>query len=157
MIIMDLETIKEQVFNVVGAIYSVHQELGPGLNERIYQEGLELELKLNNIPFSRELMVHPKYKGSEVKSEYRIDFLCHNDIIVECKALPELINIHRAQLFNYMRLLKKPCGVLANFYPISAEVERYFFDENQNEIVSWNGRVINLARSITRPSHRIIK
>ncbi|MBQ1722383.1 MAG: GxxExxY protein, partial [Muribaculaceae bacterium] len=56
---MILEAIKKDVFNVVGAIFSVHQELGPGLNEHVYQEGLELELKFNNIPFSREITIHP--------------------------------------------------------------------------------------------------
>jgi GxxExxY protein len=154
---MILEAIKKDVFNVVGAIFSVHQELGPGLNEHVYQEGLELELKFNNIPFSREITIHPEYKGTKMKAEYRIDFLCHNNIIIECKAIPELTNINRAQLFNYMRLMQKPCGVLVNFYPTSAEVERYFFDEKQNEIVSWNGQVINLSRSIIRPSHRRTK
>ena len=60
---------------------------------------------------------------------YRLDFLCKSDIIVECKAVTELTSIHRSQLFNYLRLTKLSCGILVNFAPHFATIERYFYDK----------------------------
>ena len=60
---INLEKLKEHVFDVVGAIYEVHSELGPGLNEFCYQEGLKLQLEEQSIPFKKELTIHPSYHG----------------------------------------------------------------------------------------------
>ena len=76
-----------------------------------------------------------------MNTTYRIDFLCKEDIIVECKAVSELLSTHRAQLFNYMRLLKLPCGILVNFSPKFAVIERYFLDIETKEIVGADGKV----------------
>lgn len=83
-----------------------------------------------------------------MKSVFRVDFLCKDDIIVECKSVPRLIADHRAQLFNYMRLLKLPCGIIVNFMPQFAEIERYFYDEERQLIVPVN-RVIQGHRTKT--------
>ncbi len=100
-----------------------------------------MEMEEQNIPFRRELSFHPSYRGKNMSSEYRIDFLCKDDIIVECKSVPELIPNHRAQLFNYMRLLKKACGILVNFFPKYAVIERYLYDVDENNIVGVDGRI----------------
>ena len=134
--------VREHMFDVVGAIHEVHRELGPGLNEYCYQEAMQMELEEEGIPFSRELSFHPTFHGKTMEATYRIDFLCKDDIIVECKAVAELTTNHRAQLFNYMRLLRKPCGVLVNFAPKFATIERYFYDEASNNILGVDGRVI---------------
>lgn len=145
---IDIERLKEHIYDVVGAIYEVHKELGAGLNEYCYQEGLQLQLEETGIPFKRELTFHPRYHGKEMRVEYRIDFLCKNDIIIECKAVTELISNHRAQLFNYMRLLKCPCGILVNFSPKFATIERYFFDQENNEVVGVDGKVKQILREL---------
>lgn len=139
---IDLNELKQKVYNVVRAIYDVHNEMGPGLNESCYQEGLQLELKEKKIPFVREMSFHPNYHGTPLDSTFRVDFICNDDIVVECKAVLDLIGNHRAQLFNYMRLLQKQCGILVNFYPFSAEVERYFYDQETNQIIATDGHVI---------------
>ena len=131
---------KQYIYEVVGAIHEVHKELGAGLNEYCYQEGFQMQLEESGIPFQRELSFHPHYHGHEMSAEYRIDFLCKGDIIVECKAVSELISNHRAQLFNYMRLLQCPCGILVNFAPQFATIERYFYDKNLKEIIDVNGK-----------------
>jgi len=145
---IDIERLKEHIYDVVGAIYEVHKELGAGLNEYCYQEGLQLQLEETGIPFKRELTFHPRYHDKEMRAEYRIDFLCKNDIIIECKAVTELISNHRAQLFNYMRLLKCPCGILVNFSPKFATIERYFFDQENNEVVGVDGKVKQILREL---------
>ena len=131
-------SLREHIYDVVGAVHNVHRILGPGLNESCYQEGLQIEFAHNKIPFQREVSFHPTYQGIKMNAAFRIDFLCKDDIIVECKSVPKLIVDHRAQLFNYMRLLKLSCGILVNFMPKFAEIERYFYDEERQLIVPAN-------------------
>jgi len=138
---IDVNKLKAFEYDVVGAIYAVHCELGPGLNESCYQEGLQIELAERGIPFVREMAFHPNYRGREMESLFRLDFLCKDDIIIECKAVADLTRVHRAQLFNYMRLLKKSCGILVNFIPPSIDPERYFLDKENNQIIGSNGQV----------------
>ena len=138
---IDTIKLKDHIYNVVGAIQHVHKVLGPGLNESCYQEGLQIELTKQNIPFNREVSFHPFYQGIKMEASFRIDFLCKNDIIVECKSIPKLSADHRAQLFNYMRLLEQPCGILVNFMPQFAEIERYFYDKEKLSIVPVNSMV----------------
>ena len=138
---IDAVKLREHIYDVVGAIHQVHKVLGAGLNESCYQEGLQIELTQKNIPFKREVSFHPTYHGLKMEATFRIDFICKEDIIVECKSVPKLIGDHRAQLFNYMRLLKLPCGILVNFMPQYAEIERYFYDEEKRSIVPANRMV----------------
>ena len=135
----DAAELKSHVYDIVGVLHRVHDELGPGVNEYCYQEALAMELSDRGIPFEREKSFHPLYKGRPMNAEYRIDFLREGDVTVECKAVPTLTSTHRAQLFNHMRPLKIPCGIIVNFYPKSAAAERYFHDPDNREILSSNG------------------
>lgn len=141
---IDISELKQHMYDVVGAIHDVHKELGAGLNEYCYQEGLQLQLEESGIPFQRELSFHPHYHDREMSAEYRVDFLCKDNIIVECKAVTELISNHRAQLFNYMRLLQCPCGILVNFAPQFATIERYFLDTERNAVIGTDGKIKQL-------------
>ena len=149
---LDIKSLKSYMYDVVGAIHEVHAELGAGLNESCYQEGLQFQLEEQGIPFIREQSFHPRYHGKEMQAVFRIDFLCKENIIVECKSVGELISAHRAQLFNYMRLLNKPCGIIVNFAPRNYDLERYFYDQETKNIITIDGDVFcNFKRSI--PSH----
>ena len=99
-----------------------------------------MQLTEQGIAFRRELTFHPKYHGKDLEATFRLDFLCEEDIIVECKAVTELLSVHRAQLFNYMRLLKLPFGILVNFSPKFATIERYFLDLDTMAIVGTDGK-----------------
>lgn len=140
---MNLEACKNSMYPIIGAIYEVHQELGPGLNEYVYQEGLRMQLEEENIAFEREKEYTPIYHDRTMNAKYRLDFVCMDQIIVECKAVEQLTINHRAQLFNYMRLTKLPMGILVNFAQKSAVIERYFFDTQNNEIMSMDGTVLS--------------
>lgn len=137
---IDIDKLKEHVYDIVGALHAVHDGLGAGVNEYCYQEALELELSDRGIPFERERSFHPVYKGRKLKAEYRLDFLCKGDVVLECKAVTALLPVHRAQLFNYMRLLKLPCGVIVNFFPPYAAIERYFYDAENNVLLGTDGK-----------------
>jgi GxxExxY protein len=141
---IDIAVYKEHIYDVVGALHEVHKELGAGLNEYCYQEGLQMQLEESGILYKREVAFHPVYHGREMSAEYRIDFLCKEDIIIECKAVTELVSNHRAQLFNYMRLLGCACGILVNFAPQFATIERYFLDNESNMIIGTDGKVKQL-------------
>ena len=143
---IDLHQLKEHIFDVVGALYEVHKELGPGLNEYCYQEGLRIQLEEQGVAFKKELTIHPTYHGKEMDAVYRVDFLCKNNIIVECKSVEELNSDMRAQLFNYMRLIKCPCGIIINFAGKKAEIERYFYDDDEHNILTVDGRIIHKYR-----------
>ena len=77
---------------------------------------------------------------------YRVDFLCKGDIVVECKSVDALNGDMRAQLYNYMRLLKCPCGIIVNFAGKKAEVERYFYDDQSRNILTVDGRSVHKYR-----------
>lgn len=143
---IDIPKLKAHIYDVISAIHAVHCELGAGLNEVCYQEALQIQLEEQGIPFLKEQSFHPIYHEKELQAIFRVDFLCKGDIIVECKSVSELIPLHRAQLFNYMRLLKKPCGILVNFAPRNYDLERYFYDKETNNILSVEGRVYDITQ-----------
>jgi len=116
---------KEESYKILGACFEVYKERGCGLLEAVYQECLEIELNLVNIPFSSQEALTLYYKGRKLKQTYVPDFECYNKIIVELKAVKELCDEHRAQVFNYLRATGFQLGLLINFghYP-KLEYER---------------------------------
>ena len=106
------EALSEQI---IGAAIEVHRELGPGLLESAYQACLAHELALRGILFVSQLDLPLTYKGVQLDVGYRIDLLVDDKIIVELKAVEKILPIHEAQLLTYLRLLKKPVGLLLNF------------------------------------------
>ena len=143
---LDTKALVKHMYDVVGALIEVHKELGAGLNEYCYQEGLGIQFDEQEIPYTREMTFHPSYHGKPMNATYRVDFLCKGDIIVECKAVDNLDNNMRSQLFNYMRLLKHPCGIIVNFASKTVVVERYLFDRENNEILAVDGHLIHKYR-----------
>ena len=142
----NLDILKSKMYPVIGALYEVHKELGPGLNEYVYQEGLAMQLEEENIAFEREKEYTPIYRDRSMNAKYRLDFVCMNQIIVECKSVEKLTLNHRAQLFNYMRLTKLPIGILVNFSHKSAEIERYLYNHQTNEVISIDGTTLTNFR-----------
>ena len=102
-------------YAVIGCAIEVHKELGPGLLESIYEECFCEELKANGIQFERQVRIPLLYKGKKIKKDFIIDVLVEDLIIVELKAVELLLPIHQAQLLAYLKLSKKPKGLLINF------------------------------------------
>ena len=82
--------LKDEVYAVVGAAIEVHRELGPGFLEAIYQEAMEIELATRNIPFEAQKPLTVYYKGQPLKKQYKPDFICYSQLIVDIKALDRL-------------------------------------------------------------------
>ena len=138
----DINKLKDLMYPIIGAIYEVHKELGPGLNEYVYQEGLAMQLEEEEIRYEKEKLFTPTYHNRIMRANYRLDFVCLDKIIVECKSVEKLTLNHRAQLYNYMRLTKLPIGILVNFSQKSVVIERYLYNRQTNEILSIDGSVL---------------
>lgn len=108
----DLNTLTERV---IGAAIQVHRELGPGLLERVYADCLAIEFHERSIPANREVRVPLRYRTIAVDNAYRLDFLVEDALIVECKAVEQLLPIHSAQVLTYLKLTGKRLGLLLNF------------------------------------------
>ncbi len=116
---------------------NVHDELSWGLLEPIYNEALHLELLDNHIANEREKHLPCYYKHHQLEKFYQMDLVV-DDVVVELKSVEELNSAHRAQLFNYLRLTRKPIGLLINFGQPSLQGERYGYDEETNECILLN-------------------
>ena len=75
----------QQTYQIIGAAIEVHKVLGRGFLEPVYQEALELEFSDRGVPFQPQLELPIFYKGKKLKTHYRSDFVCYEDIIVELK------------------------------------------------------------------------
>jgi GxxExxY protein len=106
---------KQEAYDFMAAAFEVYNEIGYGMAEEIYQQSLEIELSLRQITFltKQELEVH--YKGHKLTTCYKPDLIAFGGIVVELKAVTELLPEHEAQLFNYMRVSRMAVGYLVNF------------------------------------------
>lgn len=130
----DFNKYSDIVYKIIGAAMKVHSELNWGLLESLYNEALHLELNDRGIDNQSEQTIPCFYKHHKMEKEYRMDVVV-GDVIVELKSVKELVPQHRAQLFNYMRLTKRPVGLLINFGQKSLQGERYAWIEETNECV----------------------
>lgn len=115
---------EELTGKIINACMEVHNELGNGFLEPVYQEALEEEFKIQGIPYVREKLLPVIYKGKQLKKEYYADFVCYDDIIVELKAVSVLSKPHKAQVLNYLNAANKEIGLLINFGETKLKWER---------------------------------
>ena len=106
---------KEESYRIMGACFEVYKEQGPGFLELVYQECLEIELALQSIPFAAQAELELVYKGRRLQKAYKADFVCFGKIILEIKAVSELLDQHRAQVHHYLKATAFKLGLLVNF------------------------------------------
>jgi GxxExxY protein len=109
------EIFKQEGYELVGAAMEVYNVMGPGYLEEVYQECLERELKLREIPFQSQPQLNLYYKGEHLSRYYRPDLFVYSGIVVELKALKRLGNDEMAQILNYLKGTNKQVGYLLNF------------------------------------------
>jgi GxxExxY protein len=124
----------EESYKIVGACFEVYREKGCGFLEQVYQECLEIELRLQGIPFVPKQPLALEYKSCPLRSKYEPDFLCYDKIVLELKAVTEITDEHRAQVQNYLKATGLKLGSLVNFghYP-KAQVERIVAQKGRYE------------------------
>jgi GxxExxY protein len=120
----------QQTYQIIGAAIEVHKELGRGFLEAVYQEALEVEFRDREIPFQPQTELPVFYEGRQLKTHYRSDFLCYNDIIVELKALTRLGDGESAQVLNYLKAARRERALLINFGSRSLQPERFVWSNS---------------------------
>jgi len=108
---------------VIGAAIEVHKELGPGFLEKIYEEALKLQLSEFGIRFESQKEIKIEFHDMEI-GKHRLDLIIEDKIILELKAVKELLNIHMAQLRSYLKATGLKTGLLINFSKPKIEVKR---------------------------------
>jgi GxxExxY protein len=108
----------EEGYALMGAAFEVHNQLGGGLLEEIYQQALDIELELRNIPFQSHPELAVFYKERQLAKRYIPDLVVYEGVVAELKAVSSLVPDHEAQLINYMRISRSTVGYLINFGPI---------------------------------------
>ena len=129
---MELKKYKDLGYQIIGSALAVHAEMRWGLLEPVYQEALSWELNQRNITNIREQEIEIYYKNHKLDKKYKMDILV-GDIVVEIKSVVKMLPAHRAQLCNYLRLSRKPIGILINFGEKDLIGERWAYDEETNE------------------------
>lgn len=122
-------TDNELTYEIRGAVYDVYKELGPGLLESVYEEALCFELEKRGLTVERQVQVPIKYKGNVLKTEFRLDLLVENQVVIELKSVEEMKKVFYKQLLTYLRLMNKNVGLLVNF--------------NTEDILSSMKRIVN--------------
>lgn len=124
---MEINVITGQI---VDAAMRVHSHLGPGLLESAYEACLAHELQSRALQLDRQLTLPIEYRGLKIDAGYRIDLLVEDLVVVELKAVDAVHPIHRAQLLSYLRLSRRPLGLLINFHSrhLRDGIQRFVFD-----------------------------
>ena len=133
---MEEEGLNQVSSKIIKAAINVHTELGPGLLESVYNICLFMELHNMGLNVTNEVPLPVIYRGQKVSEEgFRLDLLVEDKIIVELKSVESVQDLHKKQLLTYLRLAKKPLGLLINF----------------NEALLKNGitRMINTPQPVT--------
>jgi len=112
-------------YAIIGAAMEVHRELGSGFLETVYHEALVLEMTSRNIQFVHEVELPVIYKGQQLATSYRADFICFDKVILEIKALGELNTLQEAQILNYLKATGLGVGLLINFGAESLQYKRF--------------------------------
>jgi len=104
-----------QTYQIIGAAMAVHTELGCGFLERVYKAALRLEFQDRNIVFKKEVLLPIEYKKRDLQLNYKADFLCWQEVLIEVKAADAIHDRHVAQLINYLKASKLKRGLVLNF------------------------------------------
>jgi GxxExxY protein len=112
-------TYKNESYSVIGACFAVYKDKGCGFNEAVYHECLEIEFEFQKNPFLSKPPQSLQYRGRTLVQTFSPDLICYDKIILEIKAVSELMNEHRAQVLNYLSATGCKLGLLVNFghYP----------------------------------------
>jgi GxxExxY protein len=108
---MDTDQLTQKI---IGCAIDVHQELGPGLLESIYESAMAVELEFQKMVFRQQVIVPIQYRG-RIIGEHRIDLIVENAVIVELKSVERFDRVFEAQILTYLRLTKLKTGLLINF------------------------------------------
>jgi len=123
----------EYVYSIVGCMHFVHEDIGPGLPEYVYQEALYKKLTKEGFETVKEDQHHPEIEGEPLEAFIKVDLMVkmpRGNVIIECKSIKAIGDKEQFQTFGYLRGTDFPIALLVNFgtWP-KAQIERYYFHE----------------------------
>ncbi len=121
---------KEESKKLLGLAIQLHNELGCGFKEKVYQDAFEVLLKENNIPYEREKHISMVFHCVVLEHDYYYDFLCYDKIGVELKAFSEITGEFESQIINYIHVGNHRLGLLLNFG--TSRLQYKFFPNRPN-------------------------
>ncbi|TCD17504.1 GxxExxY protein [Pedobacter psychrodurus] len=113
---MTKKEVTQLSYEITGFAIKVHNALGPGLLESVYERCLKYELEKNGYAVSQQLTLSVVYDDLPIDVDLRTDLFVNDCVVVEIKAISNLLPVHQAQLLTYMKLLSAPQGLLINFF-----------------------------------------
>lgn len=137
---------EQETYKILGARFEVYKQKGCGFTEPVYQECLAIEFEIQKIPYVAQPKIQLEYKGRILEQFFKPDFICFDKIIVEIKALFDLIEVNKSQTLNYLNATNFELALLVNFghYP-KLEHKRIANTQNKNlntiikdEVKSWS-------------------
>jgi len=108
---------------IIGIAIDINKKLGPGFQEKIYEEALLKEFEKAGIEFEKQKVVRVDYEGASLGNQ-RIDLLINNEIILEIKACTQIIPLHRDQVISYLKTANKKLGLILNLGREKLEIKR---------------------------------
>jgi len=108
-------TENDNSYDIRGAAFKIHNELGPGLLESVYETSMTYELEILGYDVKRQLGIPMTYKHINFEVGFRLDLLVNDLVIIEIKSVENLLDIHHKQLLTYLKLSNKKLGLLINF------------------------------------------
>jgi len=118
---------KDESYEIMSVCFDVYNELGNGFLEIVYKDAIEKEFIARKIPYVREKLFAPNFKGQPLKRKFPVDFEVYGKIILEVKAISELIQRFKTQTFNHLRTTKYKLGILVNFGEESLKYKRIVY------------------------------
>lgn len=119
---------------VIGCVYAVSNELGPGFLEAVYENALCFELKQQEIGVDRQVPMDVCYKD-EIVGKYFADILVEQRLLLELKSVSKLMPEHKAQVINYLKATKLSVGLLINFGKPKTEIQRVVWKHNESDFI----------------------
>jgi GxxExxY protein len=119
----DVYPCKEETHSIIGCAFEVLNELGHGLNEKLYENSLVVEFKRRNIAFDQQRRFEILYKSQHV-GEFIPDLIVFGRVVVDTKTIDRITDHERGQMLNYLRITKLPIGLILNFKHAKLEFER---------------------------------
>lgn len=118
-----VEDLNDLSHQIIGIAIDIHKRLGPGFQEKIYEEALLKEFEKTGIGLEKQKVIRVDYEGANLGNQ-RIDLLVNGEIIVEIKACSQIILLHRDQVISYLKTARKKLGLILNFGRSKLEVKR---------------------------------
>jgi len=115
----------ELTYKIIGLAMAIHNEIGPGFSEEIYQRAMAVGMANDGVLYDREFQIDVTFRGQRI-GKFELDFVANQQVILELKALIALAPIHEQQVISYLAASGLPLGLLINFGSSRLEYRRIF-------------------------------